>query len=60
MVTPVKFLLETRDEVAKVVWPTRDQVIRLTLVVITISVIVGLYIGGLDYIMTQATTMLIK
>jgi len=60
MTTPVKFLLETRDEVQKVVWPSRDQVVRLTLIVITISVAVGLYIGGLDYIFTQATTLLIK
>jgi preprotein translocase subunit SecE len=60
MTTPVKFLLETRDEVQKVVWPSREQVIRLTLIVITISVAVGLYIGGLDYIFTQATTWLIS
>ena len=32
--TPVNFLREVRDELKKVVWPTRDEVIRLTGVVI--------------------------
>lgn len=48
MVSPLTFLLETRDELKKVVWPTRSEVIRLTSIVIIISVVVGLYIGGLD------------
>ena len=60
MVAPVKFLLETRDEVQKVVWPTRNEVVRLTLIVITISVAVGIYIGGIDFILTKLTQLIIK
>ena len=40
--TPVGFLKEVRDELKKVVWPTRDEIIRLTGVVIFVSVIVGI------------------
>jgi len=60
MTTPVVFLRETYDEIKKVVWPTRNEVIRLTLVVITISILTGLYIGGLDYIFTKITELIVK
>jgi len=60
MNTPVVFLRETYDELRKVVWPTRNEVIRLTLVVIFISVIVGVYIGGIDYVLTQVIGLILK
>ncbi|MBI2034121.1 MAG: preprotein translocase subunit SecE [Candidatus Levybacteria bacterium] len=60
MTTPLAFLKETRDELRKVVWPTRSEVIRLTFIVITISIVVGFYIGGLDYILTKITEVILK
>ena len=60
MTTPLVFLKETRDELRKVVWPTRSEVIRLTFIVITISIIVGFYIGGLDYVLTKVTEVILK
>lgn len=60
MTTPVRFLAETYDELKKVTWPTKDEIVRLTAVVIFISVIVGLYIGGLDYVLTKLLGLIIK
>jgi len=60
MTTPVTFLRQTYDEMQKVVWPTRNDVIRLTLIVITMSLFVGIYIGGLDYIFTKITELIVK
>ena len=60
MATPVTFLQETYEELKKVTWPTRPEVIRLTFIVITISVIVGLYIGALDYIFVWITELLLQ
>ena len=57
--TPVGFLKEVRDELQKVVWPTRDEVIRLTGVVILVSVIVGIFLGGTDFILTKLIGLLI-
>jgi preprotein translocase subunit SecE len=57
---PVKFLRETYDELKKVVWPSRKEVLRLTAIVIAISIFVGLYIGGLDYVFTKITEAIIK
>ncbi len=47
------YLKEVKSELTKVVWPKRDEVIKLTLVVLIISAIVGGYVGALDYIFTN-------
>jgi preprotein translocase subunit SecE len=60
MTSPVKFLQETYSELKQVVWPTRAEVIRLTLIVITISVIVGVYLGGVDFILVKLTEQILK
>jgi preprotein translocase subunit SecE len=56
----VKFVRETYDELKQVVWPTRNEVIRLTLIVITLSVMIGLYIGGLDWGFTKIIELILK
>ncbi|HZJ18190.1 MAG TPA: preprotein translocase subunit SecE [Patescibacteria group bacterium] len=57
---PISFLKEVRDELKKVVWPTRDEVIRLTSIVILVSLLVGFFLGGLDYVFTTLMTLIIK
>ncbi len=53
MTTPASFLSQTIDELKKVTWPTRQEVLRLTFVVIAVSIIVGVFIGGLDFVFTK-------
>ena len=60
MVKPFNFLIETRDELQKVTWPTRTEVTRLTIVVILFSIIVGVYIGGIDLIFTKLLAEVLK
>lgn len=43
-----RYLNESWAELKKVTWPTRETVIRLTLLVIGVSILVGLYIAVLD------------
>ena len=43
-----RYLIESWSELKKVTWPTRETVIRLTLLVIAVSVAVGIYIAVLD------------
>ena len=43
-----RLIRETRSELKKVVWPTREQTIRLTGIVIGASVAVGLFLGAVD------------
>ena len=60
MTTPVIFVREAYDELRQVVWPSRKEIFRLTGIVIILSVIMGLYIGGLDWIFTQAIQLVLK
>lgn len=57
--TPANFLRETKDELRKVVWPSRDEVIRLTGVVILVSLFVGIYLGTADFILTKLIQLII-
>jgi preprotein translocase subunit SecE len=60
MGTPTAFLRETRDELKKVVWPTRQETVRLTMVVIVVSLLVGVFLGGLDFIFTKTLGLIAK
>ena len=48
----ITFLKEVRLEMKKVNWPTRQETIRKTLVVIGISVAVAAFLGTLDFAFT--------
>ena len=45
-----RYLTESWAELKKVVWPTRETVIRLTVLVVAVSLAVGVYIFVLDRI----------
>lgn len=46
-------------ELKKVSWPTKAQTIDKTLLVLGVSVIVAVYIGGLDFVFQKVITSLI-
>lgn len=50
---PLTYVKESKQELEKVVWPSRDQTIRFTVVVIIASLIVGAYVAGLDAMFTK-------
>lgn len=59
--TPITiFLGEVREELNKVVWPTRNEVIRLTTIVILVSLIVGLFLGGVDFLLTKLLELIAR
>lgn len=49
----VRFLHEVRDELAKVVWPSRREVVTYTIVVILTVLVVGLFVFGLDVLFSR-------
>jgi preprotein translocase subunit SecE len=57
--SPITFTKQVADELKKVTWPTRAEVIRLTLSVIVISIVVGLFLGAVDFILTKITEILL-
>lgn len=46
------FLREAREELKKVVWPTRKQLIQHTLVVIAVSLVVAAILGAFDILLS--------
>jgi preprotein translocase subunit SecE len=44
---------DTRAEVKKITWPDRETTRNLTLVVIAVSVVLGIVLGGIDFILFQ-------
>jgi preprotein translocase subunit SecE len=47
-VTPAQYMREVRDEMRKVAWPKRPEVIRYSIVVIITVVVYTALVGGLD------------
>ncbi len=54
------FIQEVREELKKVTWPSRKEVVRLTLVVIIISLVMAFYIGLLDVVFAKVLELLTK
>jgi preprotein translocase subunit SecE len=55
----IDYLQSLRNELTKVVWPKKKDVVRLTLIVLSISGIIGIYVGLLDFIFTKLLESLI-
>ncbi len=54
-----RFLYEALQELKKVTWPTPEQARNLTVLVIAISFVVGLYITFFDIIFSEISKTLI-
>ena len=55
----IRFFKEAIAELRKVVWPTRKQAIRLTLIVIGVVVAAALFLGGFDLIFSRIIRFII-
>jgi preprotein translocase subunit SecE len=45
------FLRAVRLEMGKVTWPTRDELLKATRMIVVLSVLLGLLIGWMDWIL---------
>lgn len=48
----ITYLKEVRLEMKKVNWPTKEETLRYTLIVIGISAAVAIFLGGIDFLFT--------
>ncbi len=55
-----RWLRETRAELRKVTWPTREEALRLTYVVIGLSLAMGAVLGLMDFILNSLYGLLIR
>jgi preprotein translocase SecE subunit len=56
---PLEFIRDVRSELRKVAWPTRTETVNLTVVVIALSIAVGLFLGGFDFLFQELFRWLI-
>lgn len=56
----LRWIRETRGELRKVVWPTREEALRLTYVVIGISLFMGLVLGVIDLTLNSLYGLLVR
>ena len=55
MLAKVKnFLEEVKTELGKVTWPTRKETLATTWVVVAIVLLISIYLGVCDYVLTRA------
>jgi preprotein translocase subunit SecE len=52
-------LRETRQELKKVEWPTREEATKLTAAVVGLSAVVGIFLGGVDFVFQEIFKVLI-
>lgn len=55
----VRYFKDTRAEISKVTWPTREEGIRLTWVVLVVTVISAIVLFGLDSLFSTLVVFII-
>lgn len=56
----VRYFKDTRAELAKVTWPTREEGIRLTTVVLVVTTIAAIVLFGVDSIFSLLIALLLQ
>jgi preprotein translocase subunit SecE len=56
----VRYYRETVGELKKVVWPTREEAIRLTAIVLAVITLMAIVLGTFDYLFSQLVRFLIS
>jgi preprotein translocase subunit SecE len=49
----ITYFKEVRVEMKKVNWPSREMTIKYTLIVIGLALVVAIYLGALDVVLTN-------
>ena len=55
-----RYLRETRGELRKVTWPTRQESQRLTAIVLGVTALMALFLGILDFIFSKGVQELVR
>lgn len=55
-----KYIRETRGELRKVTWPTREESQRLTAIVLGVTIAMAIFLGLLDFIFSNGVQALVE
>jgi preprotein translocase subunit SecE len=56
----VRYIKDTRAELAKVTWPTREEGIRLTLVVLAVTAVSAIVLFAVDSLFSYLITLFVQ
>ncbi|MDO8521594.1 MAG: preprotein translocase subunit SecE [bacterium] len=56
----IRYFIEAKEEMKKVIWPSRKETISHTLLVIGISLGVAAFLGAIDYALNIGLEKIIK
>lgn len=59
-ILPMQFFKSRISELQNVTWPTRKQAIHAMILVLVIMLLVGLFLGGLDFGLTTLVNLMIQ
>lgn len=48
-----RYILESRSEIKKVIWPKREQAVNLTLIVMAVTLGMSAFLGILDLVLAR-------
>lgn len=55
-----QFLTEARQELKKVTWPTKDQTITSTWVVLAVTIVLAIFLGLVDLVLSKLIGLILK
>jgi preprotein translocase subunit SecE len=56
----VRYLKETRAELRRVTWPTREQAINLTLIVLAVTLVMAIFLGACDLLFSTIVRQILS
>jgi len=56
----IQFIKEVRAEFKNITWPKKETIIQLSIVVISVSAIISIILGGFDYLFVNSIGYLSK
>lgn len=54
------YVQESFEELTKVTWPTKNQAVRLTIIVLGFCIAMGVFLGAIDYGLGELHTYVIS
>lgn len=55
-----EYLKDTRGELRKTTWPTREQATNLTLIVLAVTIVMAAFLGALDFVFAQVIRLIVS
>ncbi len=56
----IEYFKDTRGELRKTSWPTREQATNLTLIVLAVTIVMAAFLGALDFVFAQVIRLIVS